>query len=62
MIKIISHFNRISGTLSFKPSNSKTMPLNDGPIFETQAAVGSQFSSIGYEQLEVSDAYWQATG
>ena len=34
MIKIISHFNSLSGTLSLEPSNSKRMPLNKGPIFE----------------------------
>ena len=32
---MISHPGKLSQTLSFEPSNSKRMPLNEGPIFET---------------------------
>ena len=35
VIRMISHSSRLSATLSFETSNSKRMPLNGGPIFET---------------------------
>ena len=34
MIRIISHFNGLSETLSFEPSKLKRMPLHKEPTFE----------------------------